>query len=197
MELGTLAVGTIVAWRYKYPFLVMPIAVTLWYMTMDISAMLSEGDYNWELRKLVSMYTGLLMIALAFWVDVRSRNKADYAFWIYLFGTIAFWCGLSAQYSDSELSKFIYFCINLTMIGVGVLLVRRVFVIFGALGSCGYLGYLASDIFKDSWMFPITLTFIGLGIVYLGILWQKYETSLTEKVRKLLPDALRELLESK
>tara|TARA_R110001592_G_scaffold130225_3_gene343351 strand:- start:8664 stop:9689 length:1026 start_codon:yes stop_codon:yes gene_type:complete len=197
MELGTLAVGSIVAWKYKYPFLVMPIAVTLWYMTMDIAAMLSQGDYDWELRKLVSMYTGLLMIALAFWVDVRSRNKADYAFWIYLFGVVAFWAGLSAQHSDSEISKFIYFCINLMMIGVGVLLVRRVFVIFGALGSCGYLGYLASDVFKNSWMFPITLTVIGLGVVYLGILWQKYETTLTEKTRRLLPGALRELLESK
>jgi hypothetical protein len=197
MELGTLALGTIVAWKYKYPFLVMPIAVTLWYMTMDISAMLSGGDYAWELRKLVSMYTGLLIIALAFWVDVRSRNKADYAFWIYLFGVIAFWGGLSAQHSENELSKFLYFGINLFLIGLGVLLVRRVFVVFGALGCCGYLGYLASDVFMDSWMFPISLTAIGLGIVYLGILWQKYETSITEKARKLLPRALRELLESK
>ncbi len=197
MELGTLAVGTIIAWKYKYPFLVMPIAVTLWYMSMDITAMISEGDYNWELRKLVSMYSGLLMIALAFWVDVRSVNKADYAFWLYLFGVVAFWAGLSAQHSDSELSKFIYFCINLSMIGVGVLLVRRVFVIFGALGSCGYLGYLASDIFQDSWLFPITLTAIGLGVVYLGIVWQKYEASITEKTRRLLPAAVRNMLEAK
>jgi len=29
MELGTLIVGTILAWKYKYPFLMMPIAVTL------------------------------------------------------------------------------------------------------------------------------------------------------------------------
>ena len=197
MELGTLAIGVIIAWRYKYPFLVMPIAVTLWYMTMDLSAMLSGGDYNWELRKLVSMYSGLLMIGLAFWIDVRSRNKADYAFWVYLFGVIAFWCGLSAQHSDSELSKFLYFCINLVLIGVGVLIVRRVFVIFGALGCCGYLGYLAADFFKDSWLFPIVLTAMGLGIIYLGIVWQKYERSITNKVRAWLPIGLREMLESK
>lgn len=194
MELGTLAVGVIAAWRYKYPFLVMPIAVTLWYMTMDISAMISEGDYDWELRKLVSMYTGLLMITLAFWVDIRSKNKADFAFWIYLFGVIAFWGGLSAQHSESELSKFFYFCINLLLIGIGVLIVRRVFVVFGALGCCGYLGYLAADFFKDSWLFPIALTAIGLGIVYLGILWQKHEKSITEKARALLPESLREVL---
>lgn len=197
MELGTLAVGTIVAWRYKFPFLIMPIAVTLWYMTMDITAMISGGDITWELRKLVSLYTGLLMIALAFWVDIRSYRKADYAFWIYIFGVIAFWGGLSSQHSDSELSKFMYFCINLLMIGVGVLLVRRVFVIFGALGSCGYLGYLAFDVFQDSWLFPIALTVIGLGIVCLGVLWQKHEQSITQKSRSLLPVPLRDLLEAK
>lgn len=197
MDLGTLAVGAIVAWKYKYPFLIMPIAVTLWYMAMDITAMISGGDITWELRKLVSLYSGILMVGLAFWIDICSHKKADYAFWVYIFGVIAFWGGLSSQHSDSELSKFIYFCINLSMIGIGVLLVRRVFVVFGALGICGYLGYLASDVFKDSWLFPVALTAIGLGIIYLGVLWQKHEKSITEKSRLLLPDPLRELLEAK
>lgn len=197
MELGTLAVAAIFAWKYKYPFLLMPVAVTLWYLTMDISAMISGGDFDWELRKLVSMYSGLLMTGMAFWVDIRSRNKADYAFWLYIFGVIAFWCGLSMQHSDSELSKFIYLCINIIMIPVGVLLIRRVFVIFGALGSCSYLGYLASNVFEDSWLFPISLTAIGLLVIYLGLLWQKHEKLITEKTRNILPVQLRELLESK
>lgn len=197
MELGTLAVGAIIAWKYKYPFLIMPIAVTLWYMSMDIATMLDGGDLTWELRKLVSLYFGLLMIGLAFWIDVRSRGKADYAFWIYLFGVIAFWGGLSSQSSNNELSKFFYFCINFSMIGIGVLLVRRVFVIFGALGCCGYLGYLAADVFKDSLLFPVALTIIGLAIVYLGVLWQKHEKTMTQKARAILPLAVRELLESR
>ncbi|MDN7127947.1 DUF2157 domain-containing protein [Pseudidiomarina sp. 1APR75-33.1] len=197
MELGTLAVGIIIAWKYKYPFLIMPIAVTLWYMTMDITAMISGGDVSWELRKLVSLFSGLLMIGLAFWVDIRSHKKADYAFWIYIFGVLAFWGGLSLQSSDSELSKFIYFCINLLMIGVGALLVRRVFVVFGAIGSACYLGYLAFDVFEDSWLFPIALTAVGLGIIYLGILWQKHEKTITKKSRSLLPAPLREMLEAK
>lgn len=197
MELSTLAVGVVFVWKYKYPFLMMPIAVTLWYLSMDITAMIAGGDFDWALRKLVSMYSGLLMIALAFWVDIRARNKADFAFWIYLFGVMAFWIGMSLQYSTSELSKFIYFSINIIMIGIGVILVRRVFVVFGAIGACGYIGHLASDIFKDSWLFPITLTLVGLLVVYLGVLWQKHELSITAKVRNLLPTQLRELLESK
>ncbi|WP_019528597.1 hypothetical protein [Dasania marina] len=197
MEAGTLIVGSIMARHFKYPFLIMPIAVTLWYLSMDITAIISGDSFSWELRKLVSMYCGLLMIGLAVWVDIRARYQADYAFWIYIFGVIAFWGGMTLQQSDSELSKFIYLCINLVMIGTGILLVRRVFAIFGAIGCCLYLGHLAEDIFKDSWLFPISLTFIGLGIVYLGVLWQKHEKEITQKMRALLPLALRELLESK
>jgi len=197
MELATLAVGGMIAWKYKYPFLIMPIALTLWYLTMDIAVMINAGSYNWELRTLVSMYSGLLMIALAFWVDIRSRYKADYAFWIYLFGVIAFWGGLSSQDSESELSKFIYFMINLLMIFSGVLIVRRIFVIFGALGCTGYVGYLASHIFQDSWLFPIVLTLLGLLVIYLGVLWQKNEAVLSSKARGILPASLRELLASK
>ena len=110
---------------------------------------------------------------------------------------MAFWGGMTVQHSDSELSKFIYFCINIFMIGVGVLLVRRVFVVFGAIGGSLYLGHLASNVFKDSWLFPIALTAIGLLIIYLGILWQKNEKVLTEKARRILPVKLRELLESR
>lgn len=197
MELSTLAVGAIIAWKYKYPFLVMPIAVTLWYLTMDVAVMINGEMYSWEIRKLVSMYSGLLMIALAFWIDIRSYNKADYAFWIYLFGVIAFWGGMSLLHSDNELSKFIYFSINLFMILVGVLIVRRIFVVFGSIGCCFYLGHLASNIFKDSWLFPITLTFLGLFVVYLGVLWQKNESKVTTKLRCFLPVKFRQLLESK
>ena len=37
-------------------------------------------------------------VALAFWVDVRTRHGQDFAFWLYLFGGMTFWCGLSLLY---------------------------------------------------------------------------------------------------
>ena len=195
LELGTLAIGVIMAWRYRHPFMIMPIAVTLWYMSMDVAAMLTEGEADYIFRAFVSMWFGMLMILLAFWVDIRARKSGlDYAFWLYLFGVMAFWCGLSLQHSDSELSKFIYFCVNLGLIVAGAILLRRVFVVFGALGSAVYIGHLASSIFQDSWLFPIALSAIGLGIIYLGLFWQRNETLITQKTRALLPAALRELL---
>ncbi len=197
MELGTLVVGVIMAWLYRYPFMIMPIAVTLWYMSMDLTAMLSGGWYNYELGAMVSMYFGILTVLIAFWVDIRSSHSADYAFWLYIFGVMAFWGGLSAQHSDSELSKFIYLCINLVLIFIGVILSRKVFVLFGALGMCWYLGHLAFEVFEFSYLFSVILTAIGFAIIYLGILWQKHETVITTKMRSILPKPLKDLLEAR
>lgn len=197
MEFGTLIVGIILAWIYRYAFMVMPIALTLWYMSMDITSMLNGGSYEYELAAMVSMYFGLITIFIAFWVDIRSVNSKDYAFWLYIFGVMAFWGGLSSQSSDSELSKFFYMCINLAMIFIGVILNRKVFVIFGAFGICGYLGHFAYRVFEYSYLFPIALTIIGIGIIYLGVLWQKNEAVLTHRLRGILPTPLRELLEAR
>lgn len=197
MELGTLIVGVILAWKYRYPFMVMPIAVTLWYMSMDLAEMIARDYASFQLSAIVSMYFGLATILIAFWVDLRSRNTLDYAFWLYLFGVITFWGGITAQHSESELSKFFYLCINLLMIGIGVMLTRKVFVIFGAIGCSFYLGHLAAQVFKDSMLFPIALTLIGLLIIYLGTLWQKNESFITKKAQSILPKELQELLQSR
>ncbi|MEJ2346748.1 MAG: DUF2157 domain-containing protein [Gammaproteobacteria bacterium] len=203
MELGTLAVAAVMLWRYRMPFSVLPVAVTLWYLSMDLVPFLLggrlPGDWAgyWELRKFVSLWFGLAMVLLALWVDIRSRHGRDYAFWLYLFGALTFWGGLSLLRSDSELDKFFYLCINLAMIGVGAVLSRRVFAVFGGLGVAGYLGYLAYDVFKESALFPFVLTLIGLGVIYLGIVWQRREAAITSRLRALLPTALRELIEQR
>jgi len=197
MELATLAMGAVLLWRYRLPFLVMPVAVTLWYMSMDLAPFLFDAEVGWEARKLVSLWFGLLMVLLAFWVDIRARFEKDFAFWLYLFGVLAFWGGLSLMNSDSELGRFMYLCINVALIVVGAVLSRRVFAVFGGLGIASYLGYLAYRVFSDSLLFPFVLTVIGLAIIYLGILWQRHEAKLSAGLRASLPGALRELIEQR
>jgi len=151
MELATLAAGAAALWRYRLPFMVMPVAVTLWYMSMDLTPFLFGGDAT-ELfsdrGKLVSMYFGLAMTVLALLVDIRSYRSKDFAFWLYLFGVLTFWGGLSSMRSDSELNKLLYCLVNLLMIAIGAALARRVFAVFGGLGVAFYLGHLSHTIFK-------------------------------------------------
>jgi len=46
-------------------------------------------------------------------------------------------------------------------------------------------------------MFPIMLTAIGLGMIYLGIVWQKNEQVLTGKAKSILPTHFQNLLEGR
>ncbi len=199
MEFGTLAVGVVLLWRYRFPFMLMPIAVTLWYMSMDLVPFLlgQERVYDWEIRKFISAYFGLAMTLVAFWVDLRSRFSRDYAFWLYLFGVLTFWGGLSLMNSGSELGKLAYCGINVLMILIGAALQRRVFAVFGGLGVAGYLGYLSYKVFKDSLIFPLALSLLGLAIIGLGVLWQRREAQWSARLRGFLPAPLRELIEAR
>lgn len=198
MELATLAAGTALAWRYRLPFMLMPIAVTLWYMSMDLTPFLfGDDDLSWDLRRYVSILFGTVMVLIAFWVDMRTRSQKDYAFWLYLFGVLAFWGALSSFDSDDELGKFVYFCINLGMVVIGTILSRRVFVIFGAIGMAFYVGHLAHTVFRDSLLFPLALTVIGLGVIGLGVVWQRNEAAIGAAMRRWLPTTLRELIEKR
>ena len=211
MELGTLVVGAAVLWLWRLPFSVMPVAVTLWYMSMDLAPLLQTSlsgidpnDPNlsyeqrnaywtayWELRKWVSVVVGLAIIAGAIAVDRAKRSQQDYAFWLHLAGVAAFWGGLSAMSSASEVGKFIYFLINLAMLVFGVAIDRRVYTVFGALGIAGYLGHLSYKVFKDSLLFPFMLMLIGLGVVWLGVLWQRNERQIVSAIERWLPPGLR------
>lgn len=198
MELATLAAGAAALWRYRLPFLVMPVAVTLWYLSMDLVPFLLGGDahsFFSEQGKQISMTFGLMMIVVAFWVEIRSGPRRDFAFWLYLFGTIAFWGGLSSMDSRSELGRFLYGCINLLMIALGAALSRRVFAVFGGLGVAFYLGHLSHSVFRDSMLFPLALTAIGLGVIAAGVAWQRHEERLGLWLRSFLPGPLRELVE--
>ena len=197
MEFGTLAIGAILLWRYRFPFMLMPIAVTLWYMSMDLTPFLFGGDsadFFSERRKLVSLFFGLGMTLLAFRVDIRSRASKDFAFWLYLFGVLTFWGGLSSMSSNGELNKLLYCLMNLLLIAAGAALSRRVFAVFGGLGVAFYLGHLSHTIFKDSLLFPVALTAIGLAIIAAGVYWQRHEAAIGERLRSFLPPDLRDLI---
>lgn len=192
MEAATVIAGLLMLRLIPFPFIVMPIAVALWFMSMDLTEWIYGEPFNWAQRQKVSLWFGLGLLLVFLGIDGRTRE--DYAFWGYLAGLLAFWGGLTSMDSDSEVGKALYCLINLGLMAVAVLLRRPLFMVFGAIGVSAYLGYLSYDVFADSLLFPVVLSMIGLGVIGLGLLYQKHRERLSTNLRALLPNGLLDLL---
>jgi hypothetical protein len=96
--------------------------------------------------------------------------------------------------STSEWGRLGYCAINVALILFGAVIGRRVYAVFGAIGVAMYLGYLASTLFPESLLLPFALSLIGLGVIGLGLVWQRHEVAWTAKLRAPLPPAWRALL---
>jgi hypothetical protein len=192
MEAATVAAGLLMLRLIPFPFIVMPIALALWFMSMDLSEWFYGSPFSWEQRRIVSLWFGLALLLVFLVIDGRTRR--DYAFWGYLAGLAAFWGGLTLMDSGSELGKALYCLINLGLMAVALLLRRPVFMVFGAMGVAAYLGYLSYEVFAESLLFPLVLTLIGLGVIGLGVLYQQHRQALSKRLRAQLPSSLLQLL---
>jgi hypothetical protein len=163
-----------------------PIAVAMWFMSMDLVPWIFGADWSdWDQRRIVSLWFGLAMLLVAWLVDIRTEG--DFAFWLHLFGLIAFWGGLTLLKSDSELSKALYCLINIGLLALGVFLQRRAYAVFGAFGVAFYLQHLADHVFQDSLLYPFALSFIGLLILGAGLLYHKRQDDIANALQRLLP----------
>lgn len=194
MEFATLAAGAAALWRYRLPFLVMPIAFTLWFMSVDLAL---SGNTSWSILSIPSMVVstcfGIAMVLVAFWTDLRSRGHRDFAFWLYLSGVATFWFSMM-RLGDGGFTSPMQAGVDLLLIAIGAALSRRVFAVFGGLGVAIDLLHLSRSVFADSLLFPVALGAIGLAVIAVGIAWQRHEAAIGAWVQSFLPPAVRDMV---
>ena len=139
------------------------------------------------------MWFGLALMIIAGAFDLRKWPAGDFAFWLHLCGIVAFWGGLTAHDSDSEVARAIYCLINIALVLRAVFLRRRGYAVFGAIGIACYLGYLADEVFANSLLFPIALSAVGLGIIGAGIFYFRRRSQIMTWLAANLPPALQRL----
>lgn len=194
MELATMATAITALIFFPFPFLTAIIAFSLWFLSMDLTFWLMQDEsFTWEQRATISLNFGLLIIAFAWLVDLRKWHNGDFAFWIHLSGLIVFWGGLTAHYHGGQWSSALYGAINVGLVFISVLLMRRAYAVFGSIGVTFYLGYLSAEIFKNSILFPFALSGIGVAMIAFGVMFNKYGPKLALDMRQILPDYFQRL----
>ncbi|WP_053228109.1 DUF2157 domain-containing protein [Spirochaeta cellobiosiphila] len=189
LELSGIFVGLVILYFVRFPFILAPISFGLWFFSMDIVPIIFGTNYlTWTDRKHISLIFGTIMLIIGYFIN-RKSNKS-FSFWLYLFGLLTLTASLSIYHND-EIGKFIiFFAVNLFFIGSYIILDQKVFLIFGTIGMTELLSRISYEFFKDSPLLPFILTFFGIGLILLGIFYQKNQAKLESKLKSIIPKAI-------
>ena len=183
MELISIAVATAVWWFTRFPLHMLLISFWTWFFSMDFVRWVSDSDsWSWSTEEqLISVLIGMAMLLVG--IALQKRDYDRDSFWLYLFGHIIVLGHLSALTLDQEgWLGLIFILVYLAFVVASVWLQRRVFLVFGAMGTYGYLCYLAFDIFDGALGFTFGLAAVGFVIILTAVGFQRYVSDWLEEV---------------
>ncbi len=193
MELSTIIVGFIFLKFRKFPLLTLPICYAMWYLSMDIVPFLLGQGFvapTWGMKNFASCVFALIMLFYAVRLDFKKQYSEDFSHWLYIFGATMLWGAIiSIIMRHNWYNEFAYFLTALFSIAymiISILIKRKVFIVWGAIGFWSYLGHLAYKVFEDSALFPIVLVGFGLLIIFSGIMYSKYCKTLEKNIQKFI-----------
>lgn len=161
MEIATIVVGAIALRLVPYSFVVLPLAITAWFMSMDIAGVVLHHPDREE-RAVVSIVVGLALGLVAYLL--RRRQREDLGYWLEVAAVLAFNGGLMSVRSEQLGTKFIFLAIQCGLLSLGAAWQRRVFTIGGIVGVFGLVEWVTtrSDDSEQLWMS------IGVGLCLLA-----------------------------
>ena len=175
MEFVAIAAALVVVWRIRFPLVTLLIAFWTWYLSMDFVRLITEEkDYAWErdTGRILSMLIGAGMIGAG--LLLQRRTERDYSLWLYLFGHVTVFCSFSAIALDHQalLGWLVYPLVYLGVVVMSVWLQRKVFLVFGAIGSYCWATYIVFETFHGALGISFGMAFIGIMIVLSGVLYR-------------------------
>ena len=171
LGLGSLAGSMAVLILTRFPLIVLLVAASLNITLVDIAQII--GGESFPVEETIAAIGGglvLLGIFLTIW------EKRSFAFWFKLYGLIAFQISFTSLFAESESILFglLFLLVYLVIIGISIRFREVIFLIFGAIGFYTYIIRLVFDVFEGKAYFPLVLGIIGLSIIALAVLYQKY-----------------------
>lgn len=190
MEIATMLVAMIALRWVRFAFITAPAAYALWYLSMDATAFLFGKHWTFHQECWISVCFGFVMLIAAYLMD--GKSEVDFSFWLYLFGLLTFTGGLTLLGDGSQFGKSIYCLVHLLLMILAIILQRRAFLIFGAIGVFAYLMGEAEGYFRNSFGFTISLTLIGALFIAAGIYYKRNEHTIEARLFPLIPNRIRQ-----
>lgn len=205
MELAAIAAGLLALAFYRFSFVTIVVALGAWFLAMDIADLLVErfadgqpdlAGYalQQQIRAGVSLALGAVALAAAWWLDLRGQRQLT--LWPHIAAGAALLAGVAIWLRRPEAGEPAWAALaglSLGLVLFSLYIRRRSYLVFGGLGLAAYVGHLAFEVFRDSLVFTLVLTIIGVAVIALGYAWMKLEPAAQAWMGAHLPPALSRL----
>ena len=141
------------------------------------SAIIAIGDITSTDTAILTAITcgGYIIIALG----LTLWWKKQQTFWLKLYGLVGLYFGLIYIFRDfNAISELIYLAVYLIFIVISIWRQEVLFLVFGIIGVYTYVIRLSVEYLDDTIALPLVLGAVGISIVVLAVLYQRYHRSL-------------------
>ena len=189
VDIATLIAALIALRIVRFPLLIAAASVAFWYLLLHLvplafgaqSAIANEG---WTV-----LFVGVCLLACGAIIHARQASRAstgrgeDYALWPFVVGLAAMMLATMELWAKHHsIVPHAMLAAAVLSVAVSLRIRRREFLVAGAIGFVGYLGWLAFDVFRRTLGFPIVLAGFGLGVILLAVWVQRRYPELINRV---------------
>ncbi len=188
IDLATVVAATAAFWRLRFGFLLAPAAIALALLPRMLVELVLDEELGRYAEVWVLAATGAGLVTIAFAIDRRDRDRADFAYWPYLVGVIVSFVSMVQLWERYPGVRHLAPIAGLMIIIASLTLRRVIFLVFGGVVVYAYLAWLAFDLFRSSTFFPIVLATLGLSIILAAVWVQRTYPRLVARVNAGLSD---------
>ena len=113
-------------------------------------------------------------------IGLSLAGKKQNIFWLKLYGLVGLQIGFTTLFTNSQSALFgvLFLVVYLIMILMSLRFQEVIYLVFGIIGAYTYIIRLVFDYLEDTVYFPLVLGAIGISIVVLAVLYQRYQGKL-------------------
>lgn len=188
VELATLAAALFALRQVRFSLFVLPIAAILLRFLFHAADAIGRAGLGAVSAAWVWVIGASLLTAAAYETARRQAGDEDYALWLHLVAAISAGVASTMLLGRFETFRHLLIPSALLAFAFSLRMARFVWTLLGLSWFVGYLGWLASEVFRDSPFFPIILAALGVGVIIVTVWVQRNSARLVERFGDLSAD---------
>jgi hypothetical protein len=187
-ELVTAAAALLALRRTRFSLLVLPLAMIALRFVFHIADTFGRNGSGDASGGWVWVIGASLMAASAYAIDRRQQGDEDFGVWLHIAAVV---CAAAATLQLlSSYREMRHFLVPGAFVAFAAALTLRRFVwlLLGMGWFIGYLGWLASDVFRDSPLFPVVLAALGISVIATTVWVQRNAATLVKRFGTVTSD---------